>query len=124
MQGVDTILNVLGNLWLVPRYGVTGASLATCVAQAVLFAGYLLFARRLSPAPYPYRRLGIVLLLTAALANPFVGEWLSMVGTELAIVGTKAVVGLAFIVVCAYVLGVRLEEVGSWLNPKEAFRRA
>ena len=50
-------MNVGLNFWLIPRYGMVGASISTAVAYVVLFAGMRVYAQSVYPVPYQWRRL-------------------------------------------------------------------
>jgi O-antigen/teichoic acid export membrane protein len=68
LSATTLVLNVLLNLLWIPRFGLTGAALATAVSLAVLFSAALLAVRR-SPGVWPYdRRLlkGVLATLAAA----------------------------------------------------------
>ena len=56
VTGIGAALNVGLNFWLIPRYGMVGASIATATAYAVLFAGMALYAQVVYPVPYQWRR--------------------------------------------------------------------
>src|SRR6478609_9537567 len=57
VSGTGAAVNVALNFWLVPRYGMVGAAISTAAAYAVLFAGMTLYAQRVYPVPYQWRRL-------------------------------------------------------------------
>jgi O-antigen/teichoic acid export membrane protein len=62
-------LNVPLNLWLIPRWGIAGAAIATTLSIAVLYSGAVLSMRRLLrvwPWGPEYRRLGVCGLLVPA----------------------------------------------------------
>ena len=58
VTGVGAAVNVALNFWLIPRYGMVGASISTAAAYVVLFAGMTLYAQSVYPVPYQWRRLG------------------------------------------------------------------
>jgi len=58
-------LNLGLNLLLVPRLGIHGAALATLVSSAAMFGLLIIASQRLYPVPYPWWRLGLILLLVA-----------------------------------------------------------
>ena len=66
------ILNVVLNLWLLPRWGMVGAGISMAIAYVVLTAAYLLKSQQLLPIRYERRRafvtIGVTLALTAALS--------------------------------------------------------
>ena len=49
-------MNVGLNFWLVPRFGMVGAAVSTAVAYVVLFVGMTLYAQRVYPVRYQWRR--------------------------------------------------------------------
>jgi O-antigen/teichoic acid export membrane protein len=64
VTGVGAAANVGLNFWLIPRYGMVGASISTAAAYVVLFAGMTVYAQSVYPVRYQWRR--IVTALAAA----------------------------------------------------------
>ena len=64
VTGVGAAVNVGLNFWLIPRWGMVGASISTAAAYVVLFAGMTLYAQYVYPVPYQWRR--IVTVVAAA----------------------------------------------------------
>ncbi|MDX6485730.1 MAG: hypothetical protein QOF43_883, partial [Gaiellaceae bacterium] len=56
VTGVGAAVNVALNIWLVPKYGMVGAAIATAAAYVVLFVGMTLYAQRVYPVAYQWRR--------------------------------------------------------------------
>jgi O-antigen/teichoic acid export membrane protein len=56
VTGVGAAVNVGLNFWLIPKYGMVGAAIATAIAYVVLFAGMAIYAQRVYPVPYQWRR--------------------------------------------------------------------
>ncbi len=56
ITGVGAAVNVGLILWLVPRYGMVGAAIATVAAYVVLFVGMTLYAQHVYPVSYQWRR--------------------------------------------------------------------
>jgi O-antigen/teichoic acid export membrane protein len=56
VTGVGAIVNVGVNIALVPRYGMVGAAISTAIAYTVLFVGMTLYAQRVFPVAYQWRR--------------------------------------------------------------------
>ena len=56
VTGVGAAANVGLNFWLIPRWGMVGASISTAAAYVVLFAGMALYAQRVYPVQYQWRR--------------------------------------------------------------------
>ncbi|MFZ1880428.1 MAG: oligosaccharide flippase family protein [Gaiellaceae bacterium] len=67
VSGTGAAVNVALNFWLVPRYGMVGAAISTLAAYVVLFAGMTLYAQRVYPVAYQWRRVATVVLAAAAL---------------------------------------------------------
>jgi len=61
------VANVALNLALVPSMGIVGAGLALVASYVVVVVLMYVFTQRLFPVPYEWRRLGKVVLVTAAL---------------------------------------------------------
>ena len=57
VTGVGAAANVGLNFWLIPRWGMVGASISTLAAYVVLFVGMTLYAQRVYPVPYQWRRI-------------------------------------------------------------------
>jgi O-antigen/teichoic acid export membrane protein len=57
VTGVGAAANVGLNFWLIPRYGMVGASISTAAAYVVLFIGMTVYAQAVYPVPYQWRRL-------------------------------------------------------------------
>src|SRR5881398_3058209 len=56
VTGAGAAVNVGLNFWLVPRWGMVGAAISTAAAYLVLFVGMMLYAQRVYPVPYQWRR--------------------------------------------------------------------
>ncbi len=59
---IGALVNFGLNLWLIPAYGMLGASYATLTAYAVLFAVRTFNAQQLYPVTYQWRRIATLLL--------------------------------------------------------------
>lgn len=71
------IVNVTGNVFLIPWLGLEGAAVATALSYATMFAGFALAARGRSAIPFQVRRLlGVLALAVAA------GTSLSLLGID------------------------------------------
>jgi O-antigen/teichoic acid export membrane protein len=71
VTGVGAAANIALNFWLIPAYGMVGASISTLAAYVVLFIGMAIYAQHVYPVPYQWRRVvtvigGGVLLTVAA----------------------------------------------------------
>lgn len=58
------IVNILFNLWAIPRFGMVGAAMSTFVAYAVLTIQTYLLAQRFEPIAWEYRRVLIIIIAT------------------------------------------------------------
>jgi O-antigen/teichoic acid export membrane protein len=67
VTGVGAVANVALNFWLIPKYGMVGASISTLAAYVVLFAGMTLYAQHVYPVAYQWRRVGTVLAAAVGL---------------------------------------------------------
>jgi len=56
VTGVGAAVNVGLNFWLIPAYGMVGASISTAAAYVVLFAGMTWYAQSVYPVAYQWRR--------------------------------------------------------------------
>ena len=56
VTGVGAAVNVGLNFWLVPRWGMVGAAASTAASYVVLFVGMTLYAQRVFPVHYQWRR--------------------------------------------------------------------
>ena len=56
VTGTGAAVNVGLNFWLVPAYGMVGAAISTAAAYVVLFVGMTLYAQRVYPVQYQWRR--------------------------------------------------------------------
>ena len=74
VTGVGAAVNVAFCIWLIPRYGMVGAAVATAVAYVTLFLGMTLYAQRVYPVSYQWRRVviavGVGVALTIAARVP------------------------------------------------------
>ena len=81
VTGVGAAANVGLNFWLIPRYGMVGASISTAAAYVVLFIGMTVYAQSVYPVPYQWRRLatavGAAVGLTVLARAPHLGLALS-----------------------------------------------
>jgi len=57
VTGVGAAANIGLNFWLIPRWGMVGASISTAAAYVVLFVGMMLYAQSVYPVPYQWRRI-------------------------------------------------------------------
>ena len=56
VTGIGAAVNVGLLVWLVPRYGMVGAAIATAAAYVVLFVGMTWYAQHVYPVAYQWRR--------------------------------------------------------------------
>jgi O-antigen/teichoic acid export membrane protein len=99
INGGAVVVNVLCNLWLVPRYGFVGSGMATLLTFAALAAAGIGLAQREMSVPFELRRMGLLfaLVVGGALATLQIdgrlptAEW-----SEVALaVGIKGTIGVA-----------------------------
>ncbi|HVA31200.1 MAG TPA: oligosaccharide flippase family protein [Gaiellaceae bacterium] len=104
VSGAGAGLNIGLNFWLVPRYGMVGAAIATAAAYVGLFVGMTFYAQRVYPVAYQWRR--VVTALGA--------------GAGLTVAARATHLGLApsFLVVLAYPLSLAL--LGFYLPAERA----
>ena len=57
VTGAGAAINVAFNFWLIPRYGMVGASISTAIAYVALFVGMAIYAQSVYPVPYQWRRI-------------------------------------------------------------------
>ena len=58
ISAVAAAVNIVLNVLLIPPYGMIGAAISTAAAYVALFAGMTLYAQRVYPVAYQWRRLG------------------------------------------------------------------
>ena len=63
--GLAALVNVGSNLYLMPRYGMMGAALATLLSYMVMAATIMIANRRIYPVAYEYGRVAAALLYMA-----------------------------------------------------------
>jgi len=67
VTGVGAAVNVGLNFWLIPKWGMVGASISTLAAYVVLFAGMTLYAQHVYPVAYQWRRVATAVGVAVAL---------------------------------------------------------
>ncbi|MCU0275506.1 MAG: polysaccharide biosynthesis C-terminal domain-containing protein [Acidobacteria bacterium] len=65
ITGAGALVNVLANLLLIPRLGISGAALAVLASYLVMAAGLHFVARKFYPIPYEYGKLAKILGVVA-----------------------------------------------------------
>src|SRR2546421_569540 len=68
VTGAGAAVNVGLNFWLVPRWGMVGAAVSTVVAYVGLFCGMALYAQRVYPVSYQWRRVVTCIAVAVGLA--------------------------------------------------------
>jgi O-antigen/teichoic acid export membrane protein len=70
VTGVGAAVSIGLNFWLIPRWGMVGAAISMIAAYFALFVGMTLYAQRVFPVPYQWRRIvtcvGVAVGLTVA----------------------------------------------------------
>jgi O-antigen/teichoic acid export membrane protein len=74
VTGVGAAANIGLNFWLIPRWGMVGASISTLAAYVVLFAGMTVYAQHVYPVAYQWRRV-ITAVGVAATLNVAARAW-------------------------------------------------
>ena len=92
VTGIGAAVNVGLNFWLVPRYGMVGAAIATAAAYVVLFVGMTVYAQHVYPVQYQWRRVvtavgaAVALTVAARAANlPLAASFLLVLAYPLAL---------------------------------------
>ena len=67
VTGVGAAVSIGLNFWLIPRWGMVGAAISMIVAYFALFVGMTLYAQRVFPVPYQWRRIVTAVGVAAAL---------------------------------------------------------
>jgi O-antigen/teichoic acid export membrane protein len=75
VAGLGALVNVVLCLALIPPYGMVGAAVATLAAYVVLFLGMVVYAGRVFPVDYEWRRVITAVAVAAALGA--LGAWAS-----------------------------------------------
>lgn len=100
----SALLNVLLNLWLLPRWGMLGAGVSMAAAYGFLTLAYGFQSQRLMPIRYEPRRLGVAIAITVLLTLlvpliPWPASWL----------GTLLKLGMALVFVWLLMLAGALD---------------
>jgi O-antigen/teichoic acid export membrane protein len=66
VTGTGAVVNIVANLLLIPRIGMTGGALATLLAYMVMAIAYWALSLRIYPVPYEYGRIARLALAFAA----------------------------------------------------------
>jgi O-antigen/teichoic acid export membrane protein len=56
VTGIGAAVSIGLNFWLIPRWGMVGASISMVGAYVALFVGMTIYAQRVFPVPYQWRR--------------------------------------------------------------------
>jgi O-antigen/teichoic acid export membrane protein len=67
VTGGGAAVNIGLNFWLIPAYGMVGAAISTAAAYLALFIGMALYAQRVYPVRYQWRRVLTVVGVAVAL---------------------------------------------------------
>ena len=92
ITGIAAAVNVGLNVALIPPYGMIGAAIATAASYVTLFAGMVVYAQRVYPVAYQWRR-----VLTAAAVA---------VGLTVAARATGAPLAVSLVLVVVYPLAL------------------
>jgi O-antigen/teichoic acid export membrane protein len=91
--GLGAVVNVLGNLFLIPRWGMMGAAWATFAGYTIMALALYAIVRRIYPVRYQYERLAKLVFVTILIF--FLRQWF----------GDPPVVRVLLLLVC-YPLGL------------------
>jgi O-antigen/teichoic acid export membrane protein len=69
--GSGALLNILCNVWMLPRYGIWGAVLATVLAYAAMMLSIYFTAQKIYPVPSSFKKIAGVILLIGILNGIF-----------------------------------------------------
>ena len=61
--GLAAIVNVIGNIYMMPAFGIMGAALVTLLSYFIMAASIFIANQRIYPIPYDYARIGLLLLI-------------------------------------------------------------
>ncbi len=113
-----TALNVLLNLWWIPRWGAMGAAWATLVAYSLLAAGAAWQAQRLRPTVYPWAVLAGAVALALGLA--WLGQGMLSWPTLLRLLGRSVllVLYLPLVVALRFYRWEELREGWRWVRKR------
>ena len=84
ITGAAAALNIALNLLLIPPYGIRGAAAASVAAFAFMFVAMAVYAQRLYPVPYQWRR--VVTLLGVGVALTAVGRFVDRLDVSILLV--------------------------------------
>jgi O-antigen/teichoic acid export membrane protein len=94
VTGIGAAANVGLNFWLIPRWGMVGASISTLAAYVVLFAGMTIYAQHVYPVPYQWRRITIAVGAAAGLTVAARAAHLSLAPSVLLVAAYPVVLAL------------------------------
>lgn len=105
---IVSVINILGNLLLIPSLGALGASISTSVSYVIFLFLRTIISKRLYPVSYPIKELSILSVLIFAYASyvSFFGEFF-----------LNIVIGLLVIIVILFVFGSETQTI--WLEFKK-----
>jgi O-antigen/teichoic acid export membrane protein len=63
--GLAAVVNIGSNFYLMPRYGLMGAALATLLAYLLMMVSIFIANHKIYPVAYEYRRIGMIFLYLA-----------------------------------------------------------
>jgi O-antigen/teichoic acid export membrane protein len=113
------VANTILNFALIPVLGIIGAALATLIANAAVFAGYMVTSQRIYPVPHRWGPLALAVVVAAAAygvstlaGDPSVTSFLLKAGIIVATAAAMVAIGL----VRVHEVRALLVQVGSWLG--------
>ena len=61
--GLAAVVNVVGNIYLMPVFGMMGAAVVTLLSYFTMAVSIFIANQRIYPIPYDYFRIGLLLLI-------------------------------------------------------------
>lgn len=65
IMGIGAIANVDANFLLVPRYGITGAAIATLISYFIMAVGFYFASNKIFPITYEWGKIAVIMALVA-----------------------------------------------------------
>lgn len=65
--GLAAIVNVVGNIYLMPAFGIMGAAIVTLLSYFTMAVSIFIANQRIYPIPYDYARISILLLILSVI---------------------------------------------------------
>lgn len=82
VMGTSAIANVVINFSLIPRFGITGAAIATLASYIIMAMLYWFFTNKIYPVPYEYSRLAKLIFSAALPVIIYLTGWNPISGND------------------------------------------